>query len=105
MLSDGELDAAIFGTELPEGLRTVFPDIPAAEADFRARHGFVPVNHLVVLRSELARDADVVAELMRLFSAVATTREALAPAIALAGQWCADQGLIARPLTEDEVWA
>ena len=56
MLSDGELDAAIFGTELPEGLRTVFPDIPAAEADFRARHGFVPVNHLVVLRSELARD-------------------------------------------------
>lgn len=105
MLRDGELDAAIFGTELPEGLRTVFPDIPAAERDFQARYGFVPVNHLVVVRSELARDADLVAELMRLLGAAATSRKALAPAIALAGRWCADQGLIARPLAEDQVWA
>lgn len=105
MLRAGDLDAAIFGTELPEGLRPVFPDVPAAEREFQARYGFVPVNHLVVVRSELARDAALIAELLPFFGPATTTREALEPAIALANRWCAAQGLIKRPLTMDEVWS
>ena len=107
MLRAGELDGAIFGAELPAGgdLRAVFPDVAAAGQDFQARYGFVPVNHLVVLRSDLARDAALVAELLRIFGPATTTREALAPAIALANRWCAAQGLIARPLTPEEVWS
>jgi len=105
MLRDGVLDAAIFGNDLPEGFVPVFPDVAAAARDFEARYGFEPVNHLLVVRSELARDATLAAELLRIFGAVATTREALDPAIALAGRWCAAQGLIARPLTAEEVWA
>ena len=105
MLRGGELDAAIFGFDLPEGMRTVFPDPAAAGRDFLARHGFAPVNHLVAVRSELARDAALMAELLRIFGGATTTREALAPAIALANRWCAAQGLIARPLTPKEVWS
>ncbi len=105
MLRDGALDAAIFGNDLPAGLSPVFPDVAEAGRDFLARHGFVPVNHLVVVRAELARDAALVAELLRVFGTVTTTREALDPALALAGRWCADQGLIARPLTAEEIWS
>lgn len=105
MLRDGSLDAAIFGTELPDGLRTVFSDVAAAGRDFQARHGFEPVNHLVVVKSELAQDPALVAELLRMFGGATTTREALEPAIALAARWCAAQGLIARPLTPEQVWS
>jgi 4,5-dihydroxyphthalate decarboxylase len=107
MLRAGELDAAIFGAELPAGedLRPVFPDAAAAGRDFQARHGFVPVNHLVVVRSELARDAALVADLLGILGPAATTREALAPAIALANRWCVAQGLMARVLDAEEVWS
>jgi len=105
MLRGSALDAAIFGFEVPEGMRTVFPDPAAAGRDFHARYGFKPVNHLVVVRSELARDPALMAGLRDIFRASLTTREALAPAIALAGRFCAEQGLIAKPLTEDEVWS
>ncbi len=107
MLRAGELDAAIFGAELPPGddLRPVFPDVAAAGRAFQARYGFEPVNHLVVVKSELAQDASLVAELLRLFGGAATTREALAPAIALANRWCVAQGLLPRPLSAEEVWA
>lgn len=107
MLRDGRLDAAIFGAELPPGdeFRPVFPDVAAAGQDFHARHGFVPVNHLVVVRSGVARDAAVVAELLRMFGSAATTRQALAPAIGLASRWCAAQGLVPRPLGIEEAWA
>lgn len=107
MLRSGELDAAIFGAELPPGddLRPVFPDVAAAGRDFEACHGFVPINHLVVLRAELARDAALVAELLRIFGPATTTREALGPAIALANRWCVEQGLLARPLAPEAVWS
>lgn len=107
MLREGALDAAIFGAELPPGddFRPVFPDIAAAGRDFLARHGFVPVNHLVVVRAEVAQDPAVIAELLRTFGPATTTRAALAPAIDLASRWCAAQGLIPRALTPEEAWA
>jgi 4,5-dihydroxyphthalate decarboxylase len=110
MLKAGELDAAIFGNEMPAdpALRPVFPDPEAAGAAFRAAHGFVPVNHLLVARGDVARERpEALAELWRVLRAAgadAPGREALAPVINLAGRYSAEQGLLPRPLSLDEVW-
>ncbi|MCA3458483.1 MAG: ABC transporter substrate-binding protein, partial [Rhodobacter sp.] len=100
MFESGALDAAIMGFELPAGddVRTVFPDPAAAGAAFQARYGFKPVNHLVVMKGAYARDAALVAEVLRQFNAAGTaprSRAALNPALELASRWCADQGLMA----------
>jgi 4,5-dihydroxyphthalate decarboxylase len=110
MFESGALDAAIMGFELPAGddVRTVFPDPVAAGAAFQARYGFKPVNHLVVMKGAHARDAALVAEVLRQFNAAGTaprSRAALNPALELASRWCADQGLMARPLSLEEIWA
>lgn len=105
MVRSGELDAAIFGMELPEDMRTVFPDPEAAGRGFLARYGLKPVNHLVVVKSELARDAALLRELMQIFAASATTRAALTPALELAQRFCVAQGLLKAPLTPERVWS
>jgi 4,5-dihydroxyphthalate decarboxylase len=114
MLKSGELDAAIFGNDTPAdpALRTVFPDLAAAAAAFQAQHGFVPVNHLVCVRQDMAETRpDVVAEVARMFGAATagTTlpqgRAALRSAITLAIAYCTEQGLLPRPMTVDDAWA
>jgi 4,5-dihydroxyphthalate decarboxylase len=110
MLKAGELDAAIFGNDVPAdaSLRTVWPDVPAAGRDFLARHGFEPVNHLVVVKAAHAAGApEKVAELLRLLreSGVApVTRADLDPAIDLAARWCFDQGLLPKRLAPGAAW-
>ena len=110
MLKAGELDAAIFGNELPAdpALRPVFPDPEAAGAAFRVAHGFVPVNHLLVARGDVARDRpEAMAELVRLVRASGAEvpgRDGLSPAITLAIRYAHEQGLLPRPLPLDEVW-
>ena len=69
MLLDGELDAAMLGDEMPDDprLRTLIPDPKAAARAWYAETGAIPVNHLAVVRAELARDRpDVVREVFRL---------------------------------------
>lgn len=111
MLRDGLLDAAIFGNELPDtpGLANVYPEPAAAGRSFLARHGFMPVNHMVVVRAEVARRHGVVRGLLDQFAAAGGTlpfgRTALDPAVALALRYATEQGLLARPLTLDKVWA
>lgn len=110
LLRNGEADAAILGNDLPEdpGLRTVFPDPRAAAAAFQARHGFMPVNHLLVMRRDVvARAPGLVAEVLRMFrdsGAAVRGRAALRPALELAMGYCFDQGLLPRRLTLDDVW-
>lgn len=113
MLRAGELDAAIFGNDLPgdAGLRTVFADPAAAGRGFLAAHGFVPVNHLVVVTRDLAeRRPDVIAELLRMFRAAAGDaalprgRAALDPAVALAIRYAVEQGLLPREMSLAEAW-
>ena len=117
MLRMGDLDAVIVGNALPDGagLRTVFPDPAAAGEAFRRRHGFVPVNHLLTLRRDLAdRHPDLVAELLRMFrdanaafpggDALPTGCAALRPAVDLALRYSAEQGLLPRHLDPAEVW-
>jgi 4,5-dihydroxyphthalate decarboxylase len=110
MLKAGEIDAAIFGNDTPQdpGFRTVFPDPIAAGAAFQAAHGFVPVNHLLVARTDIARGraADLVTLLGLLGrgGAAVTGRAALASALTLAARFCAEQGLTGRTLALDEIW-
>lgn len=68
MLLDGELDAAIIGDKLPDPrLTMLIPDHEAAAAAWAAGHG-APINHMVVIRSELSRRRpDIVREVFRMF--------------------------------------
>ena len=110
MLRAGALDAAVFGNDVPqdEDLATVFPDPTAGSRAFEARHGFVPVNHMVVVRAAVARQPGVVGPLMARLCAgnpFPSGRAALDPAVALAARYAFEQGLLERVLTPDEVWA
>ena len=68
MLLDGELDAAVLGDTLPDPrLKHLFPDPDAAARDWAHRHGGMPLNHMVVIRSEISKSRpDVVREVFRL---------------------------------------
>ena len=57
MALEGELDAAIYGAELPvdKRLQSVIPDPEAAAWQWHAKHGVVPINHMVVVTQTLAR--------------------------------------------------
>lgn len=113
MLHDGQVDAVIVGNDVPDdpGLRTVFPD-PAAAARFRARHGFMPVNHLVVVRAALLSQApQVVASFAgSLLDGYGGRADlpvgcaALEPVVRLALRYMAEQRLLPRPLAMHEVW-
>ncbi len=115
MLHEGRLDAVIMGNDLPDdpALRTVFPDPAAASDAFFQRHGFVPVNHLVCVRRDLATQRpDIIVALMRLLrSALAdhaelpVGRTALGPAVALAIRYATEQGLLPRPIESADVWS
>jgi 4,5-dihydroxyphthalate decarboxylase len=67
MLLDGELDAAIVGDKLPDPrLDTLIPDAHAAARTWAEKHG-APINHMLVIRSELSRSRpDVVREVFRM---------------------------------------
>lgn len=67
MLLDGELDAAIVGDKMPDPrLKHLIPDHETAAKVWADKHGY-PVNHLIVIRSELSRTRpDVVREVFRL---------------------------------------
>lgn len=106
LLQSGAVDAAIFGNELPDdpALGPVFRDLPAAGAAFRARYGFEPVNHLVVMREAVAHHAPTLMRLFQASGARIETRATLNPAIEVAIRFCRDQGLITDPLSLTKVW-
>jgi 4,5-dihydroxyphthalate decarboxylase len=68
MLLDGELDAAVVGDKLPDPrLKLLIPDVEKAAATWAEKHGN-PINHMLVIRSELSRTRpDVVREVFRIF--------------------------------------
>jgi 4,5-dihydroxyphthalate decarboxylase len=69
MLLDGELDAAIVGDKFPDPrLKPLIPDPETANRKWSESHGGVPINHMLVIREELAtKRPDVVREVYRLF--------------------------------------
>jgi 4,5-dihydroxyphthalate decarboxylase len=72
MLRDGELDAAIYGADLPDdpSLISLIPDAAAAAQQWYAKHRVVPINHMVVVTEKLAQsDPAAVREIYRLLAA------------------------------------
>jgi 4,5-dihydroxyphthalate decarboxylase len=69
MVLDGELDAAIFGGVMPTDPRfkSVIADPDAAAKEWYQKHGTVPVNHMVVVKSLLSKsDPGAVREVYRM---------------------------------------
>jgi 4,5-dihydroxyphthalate decarboxylase len=118
MLRQGELDAVIVGADTPDdpALRLLFPDPVAAGEAFFVRHGFVPINHMVVVKTELAKQPRVASELCRLFAESKARapmgphdhapigRSAVGACVRLAAEYAFQQGLTPRLLSEDEIW-
>jgi 4,5-dihydroxyphthalate decarboxylase len=71
MLLAGEIDAAIIGDKFPDArLKPLIPDAESAAAAWAARHGGVPINHMVVVRESIAKSRpDVVREIFRMLLA------------------------------------
>ena len=78
MLLDGELDAAIVGDTLPDPrLKPLIPDAEAVARKWAETHGGVPINHIVVVRTSIARERpDVVKDIFR---ALQESRNAASP--------------------------
>jgi 4,5-dihydroxyphthalate decarboxylase len=122
MLLDGELDAAIYGADLPKDarLQSVIPDPQAAAQAWYAKHHVVPVNHMVVVTNEFARaNPEAAAELTRLLEAskkaaglpaqgqidtVPFGKEANRPCLEMLISYAVQQSLIPRQLDVDELW-
>jgi 4,5-dihydroxyphthalate decarboxylase len=120
MLIAGELDAAIYGAALPKDprLQSVIKDPEAEAKSWYAKHGLVPVNHMVVVTDELARsNPQAVGELYRLLEegkkaapagGVDTApfgKEANRRCLDLLLSYCTQQKLISQRLKFDELWS
>ncbi len=120
MLIDGELDAAIYGAELPKdpNLRSVIENPDAAGRGWYAKHGLVPANHMVVVTDQLARsNPAAVDELYRLLQAGKRAagmkgeidlapfgKEANRACLELLIKYCVQQKLIPGRIDVDELW-
>jgi len=78
MLLDGELDAAIVGDTLPDPrLKPLIPDADAVARKWAQARGGVPINHMVVVRTSIAKERpDAVNEI---FHALQESRNAASP--------------------------
>src|SRR5271169_5767490 len=121
MLLDGEIDAAIVGDKLPDPrLKHLIPDPEAAAQKWAEHHGGIPINHMLVVRTELSRSRpDVVRDVFRQFldskraaglpegGALDPYRfgvEACRPILQVIVDFCRQQQLISRPISVDELF-
>lgn len=120
MLLDGELDAAMLGDDMPDDprLRTVIPDPAAAAREWHAATGAIPMNHMMVVRQDLARrNPAAVRELFRMLKeskararlpAGIDTRpyglDAVRPGLELAIAYSRQQRLLSRDVAVEELF-
>jgi 4,5-dihydroxyphthalate decarboxylase len=122
MVLDGELAAGIYGQELPDDKRfqSVIADPEAAAAKWHAKHGVVPINHMVVVTQELARtQPETVAEVYRMLLASKRAAglpkpggldmqpfgfAACRPALQMIIDYCVQQRLIPRRFEVEELF-
>ncbi len=119
MLLDGEIDAAVVGDKLPDPrLKHLIPDHEAAAQRWAQKHGGIPINHMVVVRTELSKSRpDVVAEVFRLLreskNAAGAPKspeplrfgvQACRPVLEVMIDYCHKQALIPTPLSVDSLF-
>jgi 4,5-dihydroxyphthalate decarboxylase len=114
MLLDGELDAVLGEkSELP-GLKPLFADVGKEEKSWFARHGVVPINHIVVVSRELSStNPEAVREVVRLLKESAAMAPSASPrfsaeemrrSLEMIIRYSAQQGLIPRAYAVDELF-
>jgi 4,5-dihydroxyphthalate decarboxylase len=122
MVQEGELDAGIFGAELPTDprLMSVIPDPEAETQRWRAKHGVVPLNHMVVVTESLSKSKpEAVREVFRMIKQAKQAAgmpkagaidfhplgiEACRPALKMIINYAVQQKLIPRPFEVDELF-
>jgi 4,5-dihydroxyphthalate decarboxylase len=117
MLLDGELDAVLGDRSNDPRVKSLFGDPDAAAKAWVAKHNIVPLNHFVVVSAELARlRPDIVTEVYaqlhesrRLAVAAGASPppfgvEACRPALEKIIEYTAQQRLIPRRFTVDELF-
>jgi 4,5-dihydroxyphthalate decarboxylase len=114
MLLDGDLDAVLGEkSELP-GLKPLFPDVGREEKAWFAKHGVVPINHMVVISRELASaHPEAVRDVFRLLQESAALAPSGSPqfnaeemrrSLEMIIGYSAQQGLIPRAYAVDELF-
>src|ERR1700726_1012083 len=114
MLLEGELDAVLGEKVDRPGLKPLFPDVAAEEKSWFAKHGVVPVNHMVVISETLSRtQPDAVREVFRLLRESAARAPAgifrfspdeMRRSLEMIIRYAAQQGLIPRAYAVDELF-
>jgi 4,5-dihydroxyphthalate decarboxylase len=120
MLLDGEIDAAVVGDKLPDPrLKRLIPNADAAAQRWSEHHRGVPINHMLVVRSDLSRSRpDVVKDVFRQFQDSKRAGglreisldpyrfgvEACRPTLEVIINYCVQQSLISRPVSVDELF-
>jgi 4,5-dihydroxyphthalate decarboxylase len=70
MLFDGELDAVLGEKSDDPRVKQLFSDVAAEEKAWIAKHGVVPINHMVVVSKQLSETRpDIVREVQRMLEA------------------------------------
>jgi 4,5-dihydroxyphthalate decarboxylase len=114
MLLDGELDAVLGEKAEHPDLKPLFPDAAGEEKSWFARHGVMPINHMVVVNEALsAQHPDAVREVFRLLQQSAELAPAASPrfsaeemrrSLQMIIRYTAQQGLIPREFAVDELF-
>jgi 4,5-dihydroxyphthalate decarboxylase len=116
MLLDGEIDAAFGETSDDPRVRPLFSDAIAEQNVWFARHNIMPINHMVVVDSELAqKHPEAIREIFRLFAesrmaagdasahGCSLDEEAMVRSLNMIIRFAAQQNLIPRPFSVDEL--
>ena len=113
MLLDGELDAVLGEKVEHADLKPLFADVSAEEKAWSAKHGIVPINHLVVVKLGLSKEhPDAVREVHRLIAESAKgvsaaphfTADEMRRSLEMIIRYAAQQRLIPRVFTVDELF-
>ena len=112
MLLDGDLDVVLGEKVERPGLKPLFTE--ADEKAWAAKHGILPINHMVVVSEQLAKEQpDAVREVHRLLRGSETrapsswhrfSADEMRRSLALISEYTAQQGLIPRAFTSDELF-
>jgi 4,5-dihydroxyphthalate decarboxylase len=113
MLIDGELDAVLGEKVDHPDLKPLFADVAAEEKAWFAKQGVMPINHMVVVSQSLSDTRpDAVREVHRMLEASAAASpaalrfnaEEMRRSLELIIHYCAQQKLIPRAFTVDELF-